>query len=124
MAWRIAITSADDVLINQHFGHARWFVIRDLEKDGTIRPVERREISQTCGGGDHGETVWPEVLETLKDCTAVITARIGPMPRKRLELAGISVFEEPAVIDEALKKLAEYYIKTNKEEKIKSTTSS
>jgi predicted Fe-Mo cluster-binding NifX family protein len=114
MAWRIAITSADDVLINQHFGHARWFVIRDLERDGTNRSAGRREINQTCGGGDHGEAVWPEVLEALSDCTAVITARIGPTPRKRLELAGISVFEEPAVIDEALKKLAVYYSRTNK----------
>ncbi|MDR1909232.1 MAG: dinitrogenase iron-molybdenum cofactor biosynthesis protein [Spirochaetaceae bacterium] len=116
MAWRIAITSADDVLINQHFGHARWFVIRDLERDGTIVHRGRRDISQVCGNGDHGAGVWDEVLEVLRDCSAVITARIGPGPRKRLELAGIAVFEELASIDDALKMLAAYYAKTNKEE--------
>jgi predicted Fe-Mo cluster-binding NifX family protein len=112
MAWRIAITSADDVLINQHFGHARWFVVRDLEIDGTSIPLGRREIRQVCGKGDHGESIWPDVMEALKDCTALITAKIGPGPRKRLELAGISVFEQPAPIDEALKMLAAYYKKT------------
>jgi predicted Fe-Mo cluster-binding NifX family protein len=112
MAWRIAITSADDVLINQHFGHARWFVIRDLESDGTSRSLGRREIQQVCGTGDHGESVWPGVLEALGDCKALITAKIGPGPRKRLELAGISVFEQPSPIDEALGMLALYYKRT------------
>jgi predicted Fe-Mo cluster-binding NifX family protein len=116
MAWRIAVTSADDVLINQHFGHARWFLIKDVEKDGTYRSFDRREIQQVCGNGEHGESSWPDVIEALKDCAAVITAKIGPSPRKRLELAGISVFEEPASIDDALKTLALYYAKTNKEE--------
>jgi predicted Fe-Mo cluster-binding NifX family protein len=118
MSWRIAITSADEVLVNQHFGHARWFCIRDLERDGTNRSLGRRVIKQVCGNGDHGESAWPDVLEALKDCSAVITAKIGPGPRKRLELAGLSVFEEPAVIDEALKMLAAYYTKTKKEEKV------
>jgi predicted Fe-Mo cluster-binding NifX family protein len=112
MAWRIAITSADDVFINQHFGHARWFIIRDLESDGTSRSLGRRDIQQVCGKGDHGESAWPDVMEALKDCAAVITAKIGPGPRKRLELAGIPVYEQPALIDDALKMLAVYYTRT------------
>jgi predicted Fe-Mo cluster-binding NifX family protein len=112
MAWRIAVTSADGVLINQHFGRARWFFIRDLQDGGGSLPVERREIAEVCGGGDHGESVWPEVMEALRDCKALITAKIGPGPRKRLELAGISVYEEPARIDDALKMLAAYYART------------
>jgi hypothetical protein len=38
------------------------------------------------------------------------------MPRKRLELAGITVFEEPAIIEEAARKLAAYYSRTKHEE--------
>jgi nitrogen fixation protein NifB len=118
MAWRIAVTSADGELINQHFGHARWVFVYDLGRDGKGVLVERRDISQTCGcgSGDHGEKVWPGTLEAVWDCTALITAKIGPMPRKRLELAGISVFEEPAAISGALSKLAAYYVKTKKVE--------
>jgi predicted Fe-Mo cluster-binding NifX family protein len=118
MAWRIAVTSADGELINQHFGHAHWVFVYDLDRDGTGVLIERRDISQTCGcgSGDHGERAWPDTLESVGDCTALITAKIGPTPRKRLELAGISVFEEPAVISEALSKLAAYYVKTKKAE--------
>jgi predicted Fe-Mo cluster-binding NifX family protein len=112
MAWRIAVTSADDVFINQHFGRARWFFIKDLQSSGAGLPVERRDISQVCGSGDHGESVWPEVMAALGDCKALITAKIGPGPRKRLELAGVSVYEQPARIDEALKMLAAYYART------------
>jgi predicted Fe-Mo cluster-binding NifX family protein len=118
MAWRIAVTSADGGLINQHFGHARWVFVYDLNREGKGVLIERRDISQTCGcgSGNHGEKVWPDTLAAVRDCIALITAKIGLMPRKRLELAGISVFEEPAVISEALSKLAAYYVKTKKVE--------
>ena len=116
MAWRVAFTSADDVYVNQHFGHARYFVIRDIEADGTSSFLERREITPVCGSGDHGVAVLDDVIETLRDCIAVLTAKIGPAPRKRLELAGITVFEEPAIIEEAARKLAAYYSRTKREE--------
>ncbi|MDR2419112.1 MAG: dinitrogenase iron-molybdenum cofactor biosynthesis protein [Treponema sp.] len=116
MAWRVAFTSADGVYVNQHFGHAHYFIIRDIESDGTSSFLEQREITPVCGSGDHGATVLDNVIETLHDCVAVLTAKIGPMPRKRLELAGITVFEEPAIIEEVAKKLAAYYSRTKREE--------
>jgi nitrogen fixation protein NifB len=123
MTWRIAITSADGELINQHFGHADGFYIYDLQSDGSaalvgLRPAPRSCGSGSCGAGsaDHGGIVWEKVAEALRDCCALITARIGPAPRKRLELAGLSVFEEPAIIKEALAKLAIYYSRTKKGE--------
>jgi predicted Fe-Mo cluster-binding NifX family protein len=116
MAWRVAVSSVDDVLINQHFGHARWFYIRDIARDGTSISLGRRMTEPFCGGGapqDHGAETG---FEVLKDCAAVLTAKIGPPMRQRLEAAGISVFEEPAAIDEAVKKLAAYYGRTNRPE--------
>ncbi|MDR1445030.1 MAG: dinitrogenase iron-molybdenum cofactor biosynthesis protein [Treponema sp.] len=115
MAWRVAVTSADGVLINQHFGHARWLFIYDVERDGTSALVERRTVDPWCTGrtgacspGNAG------IAGNMGDCIAVLTARIGPPARKELELAGISVFEEPSAIDGALRKLARYYSKTQK----------
>ncbi|MDR1325786.1 MAG: dinitrogenase iron-molybdenum cofactor biosynthesis protein [Treponema sp.] len=116
MAWRVAFTSADGVYVNQHFGHAHYFVIRDIEADGTSSFLERREITPVCGSGDHGATALDDVIETLRDCTAVLTAKIGHSPRKRLELAGITVFEEPVIIEEATRKLAAYYSRTKPKE--------
>jgi nitrogen fixation protein NifB len=111
MSWRVAVTSADGVLINQHYGHARWFLIYDLEKDGTGFLAEKREVSPWCEGGRHRdeEPGTSTIARDIADCTAVLTARIGPPARKKLELSGVSVFEEHSAIDEALKKLAHYY---------------
>jgi nitrogen fixation protein NifB len=116
MAWRVAFTSADGVDVNQHFGHARWFDIRDIEADGTSTFLERRQITPVCGSGDHGAAVIDGAIEALRDCVAVLTAKIGPTPRKRLELAGITVFEAPVIIEEAARKLAAYYGRTKRGE--------
>ncbi|GHU18205.1 dinitrogenase iron-molybdenum cofactor biosynthesis protein [Spirochaetia bacterium] len=129
MSWRIAVTSADGVLINQHFGHARWFFIIDIERDGSSTITEKRDVTPWCdienhGGSEHScggkdascATPGPGgngIADSITDCIAVITAQIGPPARKKLELAGISVFEEPAKIEDAVKKLAAYYVKTN-----------
>jgi nitrogen fixation protein NifB len=108
----VAVTSADGVLINQHFGHARWFLIYDVAEDGAASLVERREVVPWCNSANHaaeGAAGDSGIAGDLGDCTAVLTARIGPPARKKLELAGLSVFEEASAIDGALKKLARYY---------------
>jgi predicted Fe-Mo cluster-binding NifX family protein len=119
MSWRVAVTSADGVLINQHFGHAKWFLIYDLEKDGTSTLVERREADPWCSSENHrdGEEGDSGIAKDITDCSAVLTAQVGPPARKKLELSGVSVFEERSSIDEALKKLARYYAKTHQSEK-------
>jgi predicted Fe-Mo cluster-binding NifX family protein len=115
MPWRVAVSSIDDLLINQHFGRARWFYIRDIMRDGTSVSLGRRMVSPLCDGCDHGEN--PEFLEPFQDCSAVLTAKIGPSVKFQLEKAGIAVFEEPAVIEEALKKLAAYYVRVKQPER-------
>lgn len=120
MSWRIAITSADGVLINQHFGHARFFYIIDIDRDGSFAVVEKRETVPWCGYGaaeKDAEDGDSGIADSIKDCVAVLTARIGPPARKKLELAGLSVFEEPAVIAGAVKKLAAYYAKIKQPER-------
>jgi predicted Fe-Mo cluster-binding NifX family protein len=102
------------VLINQHFGHARRFYIVDIEKDGSFILAEQRETAPWCGCGSKEKDAEPGdsgIADAIKDCIAVLTARIGPPARKKLELAGLAVFEEPAPIDEAVQKLAAYYRK-------------
>ena len=119
MSWRIAITSADGVLINQHFGHAKRFYIVDIEKDGGFTVAEQRETAPWCDSEGHEKDSQPGdsgIADNIKDCLAVLTARIGPPARKKLEIAGLSVFEEPAPIDAAVKKLAAYYTKTGRAE--------
>jgi predicted Fe-Mo cluster-binding NifX family protein len=119
MSWRVAVTSADGTLINQHYGHAKWFLIYDLRQDGTSTLVERREVEPWCNSAGHNDADEGDsgIAKDISDCTAVLTAQIGPPARKKLELSGVSVFEERSAIDEALKKLALYYTKTHQGEK-------
>jgi predicted Fe-Mo cluster-binding NifX family protein len=120
MSWRIAITSADGVLINQHFGHARFFFIVDIERDGSFSVAEKRAVTPWCRSGaeerdaEEGDS---GIADRISDCLAVLTARIGPPARRKLEQAGLSVFEEPAEIAAAVKKLAAYYAKTGRKER-------
>lgn len=113
MSWRIALASIDNVLVTEHFGRSKYFYIRDLEPDGTSKTVERRLFEGLCASCENhnpGEFN----LDIFKDCTAVLTVKAGTPVQKRLEEAGISVFEGPAIIDEALKKLAAYYVRTRR----------
>jgi predicted Fe-Mo cluster-binding NifX family protein len=119
MSWRIAVTSADGVLINQHFGHAQWFFIIDVERDGSSTVAEKRDVTPWCRSDNHGDSEpgAGSIADSIPDCIAVLTAQIGPPARKKLELAGIAVFEEPAKIEDAVRKLAAYYVKTKQAEK-------
>jgi nitrogen fixation protein NifB len=100
-------------LINRHFGHAKWFLVYDIEEDGTSTLVERREVTPWCRKDNHdGEEGASGIADAIADCKAVLTAMIGGPARKKLELSGLSVFEEPAEIDGALKKLAAYWSRT------------
>jgi predicted Fe-Mo cluster-binding NifX family protein len=118
MSWRVAVTSADGVLVNQHFGHAQWFLIYDLEKDGSAALVERREVVPWCNKDRHGdeEEGTAGIASDIPDCGTVLTAQIGGPARKKLELSGLTVFAEPAEIADALGKLARYYSKTGRAE--------
>jgi predicted Fe-Mo cluster-binding NifX family protein len=118
MSWRVAVTSADGVLINQHYGHATWFLIYDVDRNGTSTLVERRAVDPWCNSANHADAEEGDsgIARDIGDCAAVLTAQVGPPARKKLELAGVSVFEERSSIEEALKKLALYYSKTHRAE--------
>ncbi|MDR1949525.1 MAG: dinitrogenase iron-molybdenum cofactor biosynthesis protein [Spirochaetaceae bacterium] len=113
MAWRVAIASIDGILVTEHFGRSRWFYIFDIRRDGTGTLVERRDVNPPCGNGGHTDGGMEQTIAVLGDCAAVLAARIGPAARKRLEMAGISPFDEPVIAEEAFKKLAVYYGRTN-----------
>jgi predicted Fe-Mo cluster-binding NifX family protein len=66
-------------------------------------------VDPLCEGGGHSDSAFAATVQLLRDCAAVLVARIGPSARKQLELAGIAVFEQPVKLDEAAKKLAAYY---------------
>jgi predicted Fe-Mo cluster-binding NifX family protein len=112
MSWRVAVASVDNVLITEHFGRAKWFYVLDIEPDGSYATVERRVVNPLCDHGGHSEAGLQGSIDAIKDCVAVLVAVIGPSAKKRLELVGISVFEQPDKVERAVKLLAAYYSRT------------
>ncbi|HSN13340.1 MAG TPA: NifB/NifX family molybdenum-iron cluster-binding protein, partial [Anaeromyxobacteraceae bacterium] len=88
LSGRVAVATKGDGLVNQHFGHAREFLVHDVDRAGP-RLVGHRKVEQYCVGGDGEEDVLADVLRTLSDCDAVLVAKVGHCPRGQLAAAGI-----------------------------------
>jgi len=97
MRARAAVATRSGGLVDQHFGHAREFLVYDVTPAGAAL-VGRRVVERYCSGGEGEEDALGAALRTLADCHAVLTARVGQCPRGQLAAAGI----EP-VVDQAFR---------------------
>jgi len=127
---RIAVASTDGKTINEHFGKAAEFLIYEIGKESQTF-IEKRNVTPLssgiqCGSGHTENSILSmgtsknltevfrgsPIIDTLKDCTAVIAVKAGGAVRRAFEINGISVFEKADSIENALNKLAIYYAKT------------
>jgi nitrogen fixation protein NifX len=106
--YRIAAASTDGKTINEHFGKASSFLIYDIGKEGS-NFIEKRNVTPLNCESEHTEENLASAVEALKDCTAIVTVKIGGPVRRIFEINGISVFEKSDSIDNALAKLTAYY---------------
>ena len=87
----MAVATSGGGVINQHFGHAKEFLIYEASMDG-VRFISHRKADQYCEGdiscGD-GESVLARTIKTLDGCEAVLCSKIGFEPWDLLEQAGI-----------------------------------
>ena len=139
MSIKVAIASSDKTNIDLHFGQASQFEIYELHGDHfeflETRKAPKIEPSSEdlsadapatgcgggfgggcgsgCGGGcgsGAGGPVSP-VVESLLDCRSIVAAQIGQNVRRQFERNAVSVFDIELPIEEALQKLAAYYLK-------------
>lgn len=106
--YRIGIASSDGIVVNQHFGRARQFIIIDVEENGDTSIVEQREVCPVCEGGVHDDNRLEEAVRHLTDCNYILVSRIGQGASYALERQGIAVFELPGLIEDSIKKLIAY----------------
>jgi nitrogen fixation protein NifB len=102
----MAVASKGAGLVNQHFGHAREFLIYEASERGA-RLVGHRKTDLYCSGDEScgdGESVLTRTLRALEGCETVLCAKIGIEPWKQLEAAGIRPNGEHAMapIEEAV----------------------
>ena len=138
MSLKVALASSDGKNIDLHFGKAEKFYIYEL-KDKGFELVESRDAPKQeekessadsgipgggagcgggfgcgsgCGGGCGGASgPLSPLVEGLLDCRAIVAAQFGQNVRRQFERNAVSVFDVELPIDEALEKLAAYYLK-------------
>jgi len=136
MSIKVAIASSDHKNIDLHFGQARDFFIYEFHKDHfEFLESRKAQVSETadndsgfgggcgsgfgcggsgggCGGGS-GAAAGPlsPNVELLLDCKAIVASQIGQKVRRQFERNAVSVFDIELPIEEALQKLAAYYLK-------------
>ncbi len=95
----MAVASKGGGIINQHFGHAREFLVYEASPVG-VRFVGHRKTDLYCSGGDTcGETEsnLDKTIRALEGCEVVLCSRIGIAPWEALEALGIQPSSEHAL---------------------------
>jgi nitrogen fixation protein NifB len=91
-AVKMAIATSGGGVINQHFGHAKEFLVYEASEDG-VRFVTHRKTDLYCSGDEtcgDGESVLAKTIKALADCEVVLCSKIGYEPWGMLEEAGIA----------------------------------
>lgn len=118
MSMRVAVGSSDGKVINQHFGHAKQFLIFDIDENGNIEFIEIRDNIPLCCGGNHTSNGIKNTLDILKDVQIVVVSQIGPGASQSLLSNGIEPFVMPIFINEALEKIGNKILELNKKDKM------
>ena len=106
---RVAVATKSGVRVDQHFGHAEAFRVYEYA-GGAVRFVENRPVpaycrsSDACGG--HTGRI-DAIIETIADCAAVLSLRIGEHPRAALAERGIRSMMHYDFIEIAVREAAE-----------------
>ena len=107
--YRFAISSKSGINIDQHFGHASEFYIYNYV-NGEIEFVEKRSVQKYCNGiqecGEQEDNI-TKIINTIKDCNAVLAFKIGVEPVNKLLKEGIHVYQMYERINEGIEKAVE-----------------
>ncbi|WP_275098897.1 nitrogenase cofactor biosynthesis protein NifB [Sedimenticola hydrogenitrophicus] len=102
----MAVATSGGGVINQHFGHAKEFLVYEASMTD-VRFIGYRKVDLYCSGGDScgdAETTLQKIIRALEGCEAVLCSKIGYEPWEQLETAGIQPNGEHAMepIEEAV----------------------
>ena len=108
----VAVATKGGGLVNQHFGHAKEFMIYEVDA-AEARFVGHRKVADYCQGGYGEAATLAGIIETIADCQAVLASKVGPCPAKELQKAGLFVVEAYDVIEAVAREFyTEHVLKT------------
>ncbi|MCS6960406.1 MAG: nitrogenase cofactor biosynthesis protein NifB [Pseudanabaenaceae cyanobacterium SKYGB_i_bin29] len=99
----VAVASKGGGLVNQHFGHAKEFLIYEVDAN-SVNFVGHRKVAHYCQGGYGEEATMDNILQAIGDCKAVLCSKIGSCPQEKLRQKGIEPFEDYDVIEVVARK--------------------
>lgn len=125
MSIKVAIATSDGINVDLHFGKASSLEIYEFT-DGKFVKTETRVLpqddenpaqkSEGCSGNGGGCSCSGGALSSkasaILDCKAVVAAKIGPQVVRQLENKAVSAFDIECTVEDALEKLAVYYMGT------------
>ena len=114
MAYKVAISSNDGKVVNQHFGHTENFIIVQVDKNKQYHFLEERSVEAPCSAGGHDESALEKAVLAVSDCRYVLCAQIGGGAEHMLEIKGIQAIAIRDFIENAVPKIIAYDIKRNK----------
>ncbi len=85
---KVAVASQQGLVVDEHFGHAKRFWIYLVTREGCTL-LEQREVDHYCHGNTSDKGALVRILETIRDCEAVLVARIGDGPSDKLAAIGV-----------------------------------
>jgi nitrogen fixation protein NifB len=94
----VAVATKGGGMVNRHFGHAKEFMIYEVNAD-EAKFVGHRKIEQYCHGGYGEDNNLDGIIQAISDCKALLVSKIGDCPMKRLRQAGLEVVEAYDVIE-------------------------
>lgn len=107
----VAVATKGGGLVNQHFGHAKEFMI--YEVDATeAKFVGHRKVADYCQGGYGEDAALQGIINTIADCRAILAAKVGPCPQKQLKQAGLAVIEAYDVIETVARQFYDEHVLT------------
>lgn len=114
---RVAVASRSEKIVDEHFGHAKQFLI--YETDGrSIWFQEKRNVETYClgpeGCGENHATL-SRIIETVDDCQVVVVLRIGYTPKQELASRNITALCISGCVEEAVLAASWQSGKTNKQ---------
>jgi nitrogen fixation protein NifB len=114
----MAVATCGDGVINQHFGHAREFLIYEVSSIG-VRFLGYRRTDRYCSGPENctdADVILNNTIRILEDCKAVLCSKIGYEPWLELEAKGIIPNSEHAMepIEEAVTEVYQELIREGK----------
>lgn len=104
---RVAVATKEGLAVSEHFGHAKRFLIYQLENE-QYALLEERHVAHYCHGNTGDQVAMQDILKTLEDCDAVLVAKIGDGPSAKLAKIDVVAIADNAWerIDDALAQLS------------------